>query len=37
MRLHERDSYVAILMLETADLLGLWEVADLVGWIRQPG
>ncbi len=31
MRLHGRDSYVVTLIQETADLLGLWEVAGLVG------
>ncbi len=37
MRLHGRDNYVVILMLETADLLGCREVAGLVGRIRHPG
>ncbi len=36
MRLHGRDSYVAILIPETTDLLGWREVADLVGRIRHP-
>ncbi len=37
MRLHGRGSYVVILIPETADLLGLREVAGLVGRIRQTG
>ncbi len=37
MRLHGRDSYVVILILEMADLLGCREVAGLVGRIRDPG
>ncbi len=36
MRLHGRDSYVVILIRETADLLGC-RVAGLVGRIRHPG
>ncbi len=37
MKLHGRDSYVVILIPETADLLGCGEVAGLVGRIRHPG
>ncbi len=36
MRLHGRDSYVVILIPETASLLGCGEVAGLVGRIRHP-